>query len=78
MQILWDGLTGSFALLMERDALVLSAAWRALRWRKKGTRIIPPGGASPEGAMGYLEAALERHQGQGGNVLSGARRHEEL
>ena len=30
MQILWDGLTGSFALLMERDALVLSAAWRSL------------------------------------------------
>ena len=38
---------------------VLGAAWRALRWRRKGTRIIPPGGASPHGAMGYLEAALE-------------------
>lgn len=30
MQLLWDGLVGSFTLLMERDALVLNAAWRSL------------------------------------------------
>jgi len=30
MQLLWDGLAGSFSLLAERDALVLNAAWRSL------------------------------------------------
>ncbi len=38
---------------------VLGAAVQALRWRGKGTVIIPPGGASPLGALGYVEAALE-------------------
>jgi tungstate transport system permease protein len=30
MQLLWDGVTGAIRLLIERDPLVISAAWRSL------------------------------------------------
>jgi tungstate transport system permease protein len=30
MQLLWDGLTGAFRLIVERDPLVINAAWRSL------------------------------------------------
>jgi 1-aminocyclopropane-1-carboxylate deaminase/D-cysteine desulfhydrase-like pyridoxal-dependent ACC family enzyme len=36
------------------EALLSAAA----RWRR-GVRLVPPGGMSPRGALGYLEAALE-------------------
>jgi D-cysteine desulfhydrase len=35
------------------------AAIAALRWWRPGTRVIPPGGASALGALGYCNAALE-------------------
>jgi 1-aminocyclopropane-1-carboxylate deaminase/D-cysteine desulfhydrase-like pyridoxal-dependent ACC family enzyme len=35
------------------------AVWAALRWWRPGTRVIPPGGMTPKGALGYAHAVFE-------------------
>jgi len=38
---------------------LLGALFATVRYRKKGTILIPPGGVSARGALGYLAAVLE-------------------
>jgi len=35
------------------------AVWRTLLWWRPGTRIVPPGGMTPKGALGYARMVFE-------------------